>query len=308
MSAPPTSDSPHALDLIQVRRRFARAARDDGAHAQAATLPREIAQRMLERLDYVKLDPGVVIDAGCGTGDAIDGLAKRFPQAHLLAVDFVPSMLARIGSSRGAMPGWIDRLLRPRRVSAIAADIAKLPLREATIGCIWSNLALHWSNDPPNVFAEWHRVLKVGGLAQFSLLGPDTLQELRAASGRSGTQRVHRFVDMHDIGDMLVQAGFADPVMDMETITLTYRSADDMFGELRAAGAANASAHRSRGLTGRRRWQALCNALEATRRNGTLPATFEVIYGHAWKPLPRAGRDGVAIAIVRVEDIGRRRA
>ena len=311
----PDTSPPPRLDSAESARRLARAARNFAAYDKGSALAREVAQRMLERLDYVKLEPALVVDAGCAAGNALPGLAARFPDARLVAVDRVTSLAARAERSArdvtpgpaliATLPGWIRRLLPQSRVIAVAADFGRLPLSAASAGCIWSNLALHWSNDPAAVFVEWHRVLETGGLAQFSLLGPDTLKELRGAWGLAGNRRVHPFIDMHDIGDMLVHAGFADPVMDMETITLTYRDLDDLFLDLRSVGASNTHPDRPRGLTGRKAWRDMRAAYEALRREGTLPATFEIVYGHAWKPLPRAGKDG--IAVVRVEDIGRRR-
>ena len=307
-AASPSASSPVQatpnLDSRQVRRGFSRAARDAGAYDGASALSREVSRRMLERLDVVKLEPGVVVDAGCGAGHALPGLESRFPEARIVAVDFALPLLARAGSSQRALPAWIQRFVSVPRVSRVAADVGRLPFRDAAVGCIWSNLALHWSADVPAVLGEWSRVLRTGGLAQFSALGPDTLQQLRAAWD-GDVRRVHRFADMHDLGDMLIEAGFADPVMDMETITLTYGKLDDLFADLKAAGSTNARNDRARGLTGKKRWRAMSDAYEAMRRDGTLPATFEIVYGHAWKPLPRAGKDGVAV--VRVEDIGRAR-
>ncbi|MEO8133561.1 MAG: malonyl-ACP O-methyltransferase BioC [Betaproteobacteria bacterium] len=315
MSAPPPRPS-STIDAALARRRFGRAVATPAAFAayrDAAILQREVARRMLERLDYVRLDPALVIDAGCGVGHALPGLRGRFPAARLLAVDFALPMLLRARAAANAeqrihVPDWLRRLLPAageHRQHALAADFGRLPLRDASVDCIWSNLALHWHDDPASLFAEWHRVIKTGGLVQFSLLGPDTLRELRSACAHLPGVRVHPFIDMHDIGDMLVHAGFADPVMDMEVITLTYRTTDQLLAELRALGAANASAERPRGLTGVRGWAAMRAAYDTLRSDGTLPATFEIVYGHAWKPAPRAGRDGVAV--VRVEDIGRRR-
>jgi malonyl-CoA O-methyltransferase len=290
-----------------VRRRFARAAASPADYDNAAVLQREVAKRMQERLEYIRLDPGLVVDAGCGTGQALKGLADRFPRARLLAVDRVTPMLvrARHALDGGVLPAWMRRWIEAGRVQSVAADFDQLPLAESSVGCIWSNLALHWAPDPSRTFGEWRRVLVTEGLVLFSMLGPDTLKELRAAWGPSGGAHVHPFLDMHDVGDMLVHAGFADPVMDMETITLTYRDLDRLFADLRAAGAANTHVARSRGLAGKAAWQRMRAAYETMRSGGMLPATFEVIYGHAWKPKPRPGRDGVAV--VRVEDIGRSR-
>jgi malonyl-CoA O-methyltransferase len=266
---------------------------------------------MLERLEYVKVEPSLVVDAGCGTGTSLPGLALRFPGARVVGVEFVLAMLARAADAQAAatrLPRTLRRLFAKGATAPhpglVAADFARLPLQDASVGCLWSNLALHWSNDVAGVLAEWHRVLAAGGLVQFSLLGPDSLKELRDATGTGGVERVHRFVDMHDIGDMLVDAGFADPVMDMEMLTLTYADIDRLFADLRGAGATNARADRERGLAGRGFLSALKRAY-AKADDGTLAATFEVIYGHAWKPRGRAGADGVAV--IRVEDIIRRR-
>ena len=299
----PVSSIP--LDQALARRRFARAAASPAAYDHAAALHREVARRMLERLDYIKLTPRYVVDAGCGPGHALKGLALRFPDARLIAVDASLAMSARARNAmaNAAIPGWMRRWLGSGPVVPLVADFERLPLTDAGIGCIWSNLALHWARDPAATFVEWRRVLVTEGLVMFSMLGPDTLKELRTAWAKAGGAHVHPFIDMHDVGDMLVHAGFADPVMDMETITLTYRDLDGLFADLRATGTTNAHLARSRGLTGKSAWKSMRDAYETMRRDGTLPATFEVIYGHAWKPQPRPGRDGVAV--VRVEDIGR---
>ena len=292
-----------------MRQRFARAAADRDRYEQASWLQREVAKRMLERLEYMRLDPRIVVDAGAGSGHALAALGERFPAARLVAVDIVPEQLEPLAPGRTV----IDRLRRwigPPRTHPVVADYSRLPLRDASIGCVWSNLSLQWTAEPSQAFAEWHRVLETSGLVMFSTLGPDTLKELRAAwSGGDRSARlpprVHPFIDMHDLGDMLVGAGFADPVMDMEALTLTYRDVDALLADLQGAGAAGAHVDRPRGLTGKASWRALRDAYETRRRDdGQLPATFEIVYGHAWKPTPRARADSDGVARVRVEDIG----
>jgi malonyl-CoA O-methyltransferase len=148
----------------------------------------------------------------------------------------------------------------------------------------------------PDTFVEMHRVLKVDGLLIFSTFGPDTLKELRGAfTGVDQHNHLNRFTDMHDIGDMLVHSGFAEPVMEMEYITLTYADVRGVLHDLKAIGAHNATAGRGRGLMGKNAWARLIENYERLRSNGRLPATFEVVYGHAWKPQPRMTRDGAAI-------------
>ncbi len=277
------------VDGAQVRRRFARVAERYG---DGDFLVREIDGRMQARLDYVTLQPRRVLDLGCSRGGSFAGLTARYPQAELLGLDAVPAMLA---AGRGNRPGWQRWLgLGKREPQRIAADAGHLPLAAKSIDLVWSNLLLHWLDDPLPALAEAHRVLDVGGLLMFSTLGPDSLRELRAAFA-DGYAHTQRFIDMHDLGDMLVGCGFADPVMDMEVLTLTYDDLDAMFAELRAAGSSCAMKARRHGLTGPRAWAAGRAAYEAMRRDGKLPATFEVVYGHAWKAEPKQTADGRAI-------------
>ncbi len=165
----------------------------------------------------------------------------------------------------------------------LCADMERLPLARHSLPMVWSNLALQWTDDPAPVFREIHRVLEPGGLFVFSTFGPDTLKELRAASaGLDGHQHVNRFIDMHDLGDALVHAGFANPVMEMEHITLTYGDLRALLLELKAIGAHTVKEARRSGLMGKAQWQQLTANYERFRRDGRLPATYEVVYGHAW--------------------------
>src|SRR6185312_3108465 len=187
--------------------------------------------------------------------------------------------------------GWLGFL---RKKSAICGDITRLPLAAGAIDLVWSNMALHWAADPLAALKEFHRVLAVGGLAMFSTLGPDTLAELREAAG---PERVHRFADMHDIGDMLVAAGFADPVMDMERLRIEYSGGGALVADLRASGQTHAGAARARGLAGARFRAALETRLAALRERsgGKLAVSYEVVYGHAWKAAPTRAADGRSI-------------
>ncbi len=277
------------IDKAQVRRAFSRAARDYDA---AAVLQREVCKRMLERLDYIKLQPVRVLDAGSGTGWGTHQLAQRYPAAQLVALDMALGMLnvARDQS------GWWRKLFAGSQQSHLCADVEALPLAADSVGMVWSNLTLQWCNDLPATFRELHRVLKVDGLLMFSTFGPDTLKELRSAfRGADGYSHVNRFADMHDIGDMLAHSGFAEPVMDMEIITLTYDDVKSVMQDLRNIGAHNATAGRARGMMGKATWQAVLENYEHHRCNGKLPATFEVVYGHAWKPKPQVTSDGAQI-------------
>ncbi|WP_018138216.1 MULTISPECIES: malonyl-ACP O-methyltransferase BioC [unclassified Thioalkalivibrio] len=270
-----TGADEYALDKARVREAFGRAAAGYEAHA---VLQREVQGRLLERLDLVKLQPARVLDLGCGTGEALDLLRRRYRKAELTGVDFAPGMVAAV-QRRGRW--W-------RRPLAVCADIEALPLPEAHYDLAISSAALQWCSSLDQAFSEVRRVLAPGALWTFSTFGPDTLRELRAAFAEvdgGNAQHVNAFVDMHDIGDALVRAGFADPVMDQESLTLTYGDFDTLLRDLRGVGVRNALAGRGRGLLGPRRLQAVAEAYaRAFAVEGRLPATWEIVYGHAWVP------------------------
>lgn len=294
-------DAPAPLiDARRVRRNFARAA---AGYDDVAVLQREIAGRMLERLDYVKITPTRILDVGCGTGASLAALGERYPKASVVGADFSEAML-RAGRGQRSRLRWLLPFLRTSASALVAADASMLPFRSATHGLVWSNLMLHWLGDPLPALREMQRTLEVGGLLMFSTFGPDTLKELRQCFN-DGHPHTQRFIDLHDYGDMLVECGYADPVMDVETVTMTYDRLDDLFAELRRNGAAGAPPGGRRGLFGRAAWQAVCQAYEAQRQEGRLPVTFEVVYGHAWKAQPRTTADGAAI--VRFDPKQRRR-
>jgi malonyl-CoA O-methyltransferase len=274
-----------ALDKRQMRRSFEKAA---SAYDQAAVLQREVATRALERLDLVRINPAIIVDAGCGTGFALPSLHKRYPRAVLVALDIAFDMLQK---SRQRIPKW-KMWAGARKAVFVCGDNETLPLKDACADMLWSMLSFHWANDMTAVFAESRRILKPGGLLMFTTFGPDTLKELRSAWAIDSNIHVNRFIDMHDIGDMMVAAGFSDPVMDMEYLTLTYEDIHSLMRELKAVGAHNVAIGRNRGLTGKRTLKQIELRYESVRQAGRLPATFEVIYGHAWKPTPRVSPGG----------------
>lgn len=275
-------NSEHTLDKKHVRNAFERSA---VSYDQAAVLQREISNRMLSRLEYIKYLPDVILDAGSGTGYGTQQLAKRYPTSQLIAVDIAWAMLSH------ARPNttWWQRLLPVQQhIYYVCADIEQMPVKSNSVGMVWSNLALQWCNDLDRTFAEMNRILRTDGLLMFSTFGPDTLKELRQSFAQVDTySHVNRFIDMHDIGDLLVHNGFATPVMDMEYITLTYTDVISVMHDLKAIGAHNALLGRQQGLMGKNKWQKAISEYEKLRRNDKLPATFEVVYGHAWKPLDR---------------------
>jgi len=277
-----------AVDKRQVRRSFEHAA---ATYDAAAALQNEVRTRMLGRLDYIKLAPRIILDAGCGTGNAVEGLLSRFSGSRVIAFDLALAMARRAHARR---PWWRSVLEAGRpRLAALCGDLERLPLASGSVDLAWSSLAVQWLGDPKRAFAEMHRVLAPGGLLLFSSVGPDTLKELRAAfAGVDGNVHVQTFLDMHDVGDRLLASGFADPVMDMEVITLTYADVKSLMRDLKALGTRNAMPGRADGLSGKERFAHMARNYEIFRRDGRLPATFEVVYGHAWKPAARMSPTG----------------
>lgn len=305
MSAPPR------LDVAAQCRRSARAA---AGYLDAAVLQKEVGARLLERFDLLRIAPECIVDAGCGPGTHTGALAARFPEARVLAVDQAAAMVERAAprTPAGGAAAWLTRMLGlgaagETRVEGVVADMTAMPLAPQQADVVWSNFALQLVDELPLLFAEWSRVLKVGGVVMFTAPGPDTLIELRRAvnlAGDDAARRVRQFTDLHDLGDLLVQAGFADPVMDMEVITLEYASAGALWRDLRATGLTNTLAARPRGLLTPRRLAAIAAALDAGRRDGgPIRISVEVLYGHAWKVAPKKTADGHGI--VRIEDIRR---
>jgi malonyl-CoA O-methyltransferase len=288
-------NDPFDIDLARVRSSFGRAAHDYDA---AALLQAQVRNELLERLDIVRLEPAVVLDLGAGTGHASIALKRRYRGSQVIALDLAEGMLREAGRRQTLL----------RRFRRVCGHAAALPLRDASVDLVFSNLMLQWCNDPDAVFRECRRVLRPGGLLTFTTFGPDTLVELRRAwADADGHTHVNRFIDMHDLGDALVRAGLAEPVMDVERCTLTYAGVRDLMRDLKAIGAHNANAGRPRGLTGKGALARMTAAYETNRRDGRLPATYEVVYGHAWCPTvaPRRSRPPGEV-VVPIGSIGRR--
>jgi malonyl-CoA O-methyltransferase len=281
----------YALEPRLVRRSFDRAAKTYDA---AAVLHAEVRENLLARLQLTALSPSVVLDAGAGTGHAARALKRRYPKAQIVALDSSRLMLHEAARQQS----W----LRP--FARVCADAGLLPLADASVDLIVSNLMLQWCN-PDAVFAEFRRVLAPHGLLTFSAFGPDTLRELRTAWDQVDSHsHVHQFIDMHDLGDALVRAGFASPVLDVERYILKYLTVRKMAEDLKATGAHNATAGRARGLTGARKFAAMQAAYENLRQDGRLPATYEVVFAHAWVPaqsLRRDPKDGTSVSLEEIK-------
>lgn len=258
------------LDPRLVRRSFDTASR---GYDTASAVAREIGTRLLERLDVVRMQPARILDLGAATGQASRALKQRYHAAQVVALDLSPAMLRASRRQQGLL----------RRFQRAAADAHRLPIRTGSIDLVFSNLMLQWCHDPDAVFQEVRRVLKPQGLFIFTTLGPDTLMELRGAWRAVDDHiHVHRFIDMHDLGDALMRARFADPVMDVERLSVTYPDLDALLRELRTGGARNIAQGRLRGLTGRSRFQAVRAHEALALRKGVLPVSAEVVYGQAW--------------------------
>jgi malonyl-CoA O-methyltransferase len=264
----------YLIDKARVRVSFERAAKTYDA---AAVLQKLVRDEMFDRLDLIKVSPQKVLDLGCGTGHGSIALQKRFRSAQVFSLDLAFAMLEKTY----AQQPLLKKAIGSKKL--ICADIENLPVADEQMDVVWSNLALQWCNDLDKSFTEISRVLKPNRLFMFSTFGPDTLKELRAASN-DGSTHVSRFIDMHDIGDALTRNGFNAPVLDVERYTLTYDDVKGVMADLKAIGAHNATQGRSRGLAGKGFLKALAEQYEQFRTDGKLPATFEVIYGHAWTP------------------------
>jgi malonyl-CoA O-methyltransferase len=269
-----TTEDQYLPDKLKMRQSFERAA----AHYDAsAILQQEISKRLLERLDYIKLQPARVLDVGAGTGISLRGLRQQYPAAQIFGLDIARAMLLEARKKQG----WLQRMRRPMQF--ITADAEKLPLADASVDLLFSNLTLQWCLDLEQTFAEFMRVLKPGGLLMFTTFGPDTLKELRSCwSQVDGYTHVNNFIDMHVVGDALIRSRFAEPVMDMELVTMTYSDVPSIMRDLKTIGAHNVTRGRARSLTGKGKLQQLIASYEQFRNNGVLPVSYEVVYGHAW--------------------------
>lgn len=276
------TDSPYQRDQALLRRNFDRAA---SGYDQVAALQRVVGSRLLERLDPIRLSPRCILDLGAGTGRLAAQLARRYAEAEVAQLDLAFNMLAESRRRKSLT-----------RRHFLCADAERLPLINACAEFVFSNLMLQWASRLDRALAEARRVLKPEGLILFSTLGPGSLAELRESWARVDDRvHVNAFIDMHDVGDALIRAGFADPVMETEDFTLLYEDGLALMRELQQLGASNVNQGRPRALTGKRKLQGMLAEYETRRRDGRLPATFEVVYGHAWAAAPPAPGDFIPI-------------
>lgn len=278
------------LSSKKIRRKFAAAAK---TYDEAAVLQREVADRLIERFQYIKKIPDVVLDVGCGTGYCTRALAKLYPDAFVTGFDIAVPMLSR-AKEQGSSS-----------LEYLSADAHVIPFKDKSVDFIVSNLALQWC-DQTIVFNEFARILKPEGVVMFTTFGPGTLTELREAwSQVDDFQHVHHFADMHNLGDELLKCRLAEPVMDNETITLTYKNVGDMMKDLREIGANNAVEQQFKGLTGKDRFsrfkEAYKNMALEMDFEGRIPASYEIIYGQAWGPIKSSPEQVVHKKIIPVK-------
>lgn len=276
------------------------------SYDEAAVLQKQVATHVDERLDLVIIEPETILDVGAGTGILTSKLVQRYPKSNVLGLDLSHNMLEKAQknlthSSRKGVPKFFAKALgltKPR-ANLINADANHIPLADDSVDLIVTNLMLQWCDDLDAVFQEFRRVLKPEGLLMLTTFGPDTLKELRQAwSEVDGQEHVNTFIDMHDIGDALIRNGFGQPVMDVEHFTLTYEKPIGVLKDLKAIGATNAAENRQHGLMGKQRFTQMLEAYDKQRQNGLIPATYEVIHGHAWAAPevvkgPNRNREGV---------------
>jgi malonyl-CoA O-methyltransferase len=266
---PPPPDS-FELDKAGVRAAFDRAST---TYEAAAVLQARVAEELLSRLEPFDLRPGVILDLGAGTGRLTAQLKTRYRRALAIALDLAPGMLREAARHQRFR----------RRFERVCADAARLPLESSSVDIVFSNLMLQWCEPLDAALAEVRRVLRPQGLFLFSTFGPDTLKELRSAwAAADGYSHVNRFLDMHDVGDAIVRAGLLEPVLDVDRLQVTYGDALALMRDLKGIGARNSTAGRPRALAGRARLERVLAAYEPLRKDGRLPATYEIIYGAAW--------------------------
>jgi len=297
--------------VASTRRQTIRTAFDKaaGTYDAAAFLQQEIARRLDERLELMQIQPATILEAGCGTGYAFPLLRQRYPEASLVGLDLAPGMLAqarRQCPEASRLRRWGRALgfgrMAGKACPMVCGDLEHLPLARSSVDMVWSNVTLQWVASLETAFREVHRVLRPDGLFAFTTFGPDTLKELRAAfAGVDGHGHVNRFTDMHDIGDLLVYAGFANPVMEMERITLTYAELRDLLREIKAIGAHTVLDGQRQGMMGRQAWRQFEANYERFRQEARLPATYEVIYGHAWAGRKDRLEDGRQVIQFKIE-------
>ncbi|CAM8310840.1 UbiE Methylase involved in ubiquinone/menaquinone biosynthesis [Candidatus Methylopumilus universalis] len=267
------------IDKKRVQASFNKAS---ALYQDSAVLQQHVLEEMFLRLKLLKNNPDNILDLGCGPGNAGPDLKDTYKPHDLIYLDFAYDMLKKAEEKN--RDHFLKAFSRKTAQQFICADMEAIPLVENSIDMVWSNLSLQWCNDLDRVFVQIEKILTSNGLFIFSTFGPSTLHELRASlASFSQYSHVNQFIDMHDIGDALIRCGFSDPVLDVDVYTLTYNTFKDIMYDLKHIGARNALQGRAKAMTGKGFLYQLEKFYEVYRTNKKLPATYEVVYGHAWK-------------------------
>ncbi|MDP6103399.1 MAG: malonyl-ACP O-methyltransferase BioC [Gammaproteobacteria bacterium] len=249
--------------MPSIRDAFNNAAVNYNKHA---LIQKEVAFRTDQKFDLIRPNNQTILDLGSGTGLLTDRILSRFPKSQIIIIDFA-----------------YNALLKNKAKTKICADTNKLPIKDNSVDIIVSSLMMQWCTDLNKFFVECFRVLKSDGLILFSTFGPDTLKELKKSwSVVDNKDHVNKFIDMHDIGDQLLNNGFQDPVMEMEKLVVNYETVVELLRDIKGIGAQTVI-HRSKSLTGKSMFNGMVEMYESYRKDGKIPATYEVVYGHAWK-------------------------
>ena len=266
-------------------------------YERSAKVQLEIGKRLFARLQYLKIAPKRILDLGCGPGSFLPDLAALYSGAQVIGLDLVPAMLKQAEKKQGWRRKW----------SVVAADMIEMPFPDHAFDLIFANQVIHWGNPLQEVMRELNRVLQVGGCLMFSTLGPYTFSELKTAwSTVNHYAHANDFIDMHDLGDILIKEYFADPVIDMEMLNVHYESLQQLVDALQQQGVRNINPRRNQGLTGKNAWQQFNHNYDRLKTaEGKYPLSYEVVYGHAWKGLKRKTASGTE-SFISVSDIRKR--
>ncbi|WP_133130001.1 malonyl-ACP O-methyltransferase BioC [Legionella yabuuchiae] len=262
-------------------------------YEQSAKIQTEIGNRLFERLQYLKINPCFILDLGCGTGVFSQKLKTFYPKAKIVGLDLAKAMLHEAQNKQGWRRKWL----------LINGDMTKLPFATGVFDLVFANQVLHWSYPVMETLKEISRVMNLSGCFMFTTLGPDTFLELRKTWGEvDGFNHVNDFMDMHDLGDELMQQQFLDPVVDMEMLTVHFQSLEALLHSLKSQGVRNIHSNRNKGLTGKQRWKQFKQLYPTIDER--YPLTYEVVYGHAWKGTSRQTNHGTE-TLIPIEQLKR---
>ncbi len=282
-------------ELVQLRHQICHAFRRAApSFEERSVIAPLAAEELIDRLAVVRKTPARILDIGAGTGRTTRQIAQRYPDAEIIAVDVCSAMFEQWPRARRTLSSLFGLGRHHSGPHRVVADAANLPLADASMDFVVSNLALPCC-DPERFMAEVARVLTPGGVVMFTTVGPDTLRELAQAWESAGeAARLTPFPDMHDLGDIMLKAGLADPVVDMDMLTITHRHLVDLWADLRGTGSRCLRLDRTVTLTGRGTFRRVQEALDAQRDDaGLLRTTVELVHGHAFAPeAPAARIDG----------------